>query len=208
MKEMSGKFFANLHWVIVIYVLYAVWVKWDEHTVEMESVETELTSLTAEAASAQKSVSEIEDNKARINEFKVRVEEVAKNIEAVQKQLPAEINETQIVSYLNQEMGLLSIKDSKLVPGKEEPTTYYLSKDFVLTAKGTFLQFLIFFERIGNADRIYNVKGLKLKTSGDNQRGRFQILEAEGQIQAFRYNPEFKVDLGFEKAPGQPTAVQ
>ena len=63
----------------------------------------------------------------------------------------------------------------------------------------TFLQFLIFFERVGNASRIYNLQNLKLSAVNERKRGRFQVLKGEAQIQAYRYNPEFKVDRGFEK---------
>jgi hypothetical protein len=47
-------------------------------------------------------------------------------------------------------------------------------------------------------DRIYNIKNLKLTNSSDTQKGRFQIIEGESVIQAFRYNPDFKVDRGFQ----------
>jgi hypothetical protein len=42
------------------------------------------------------------------------------------------------------------------------------------------------------------VHSLKLSTIDANKRGRFQVLSAEATIQAYRYNPEFKVDRGFQ----------
>ena len=124
----------------------------------------------------------------------MRVEEVAKNIESVQRQLPAETSDNQILTYLQSEIKALNIKDASFVPGKEEASTYYISKNYDLKAEGTFLQFLIFFERIANADRIYNVNNFKLTSPSEGVRGRFQIISGSGSIQAFRYNPEFKVD--------------
>jgi Tfp pilus assembly protein PilO len=199
MKEISGKIFGNAHWFILIYALYGAYLKYEEHTVAMEAIEGQFTGIEQETKTTEKSLKEIQENMGKIAEFKTRVESVAKNIESVQRQLPADINDTQILTYLNQEMSSLNIKDSSIVPAAEQTGTYFVSKDYQFTGKGTFLQFLIFFERLGNADRIYNIKNLKLTNLSDSQKGRFQLVSGESVIQAFRFNPDFKVDLGFDK---------
>jgi Tfp pilus assembly protein PilO len=145
----------------------------------------------------EKKVKEIQEFSKKTSEYKTRVEEVAKTIETVQKQLPAETNDTQILTFFQNEINALNIKDANFTPGKEEKSTYYISKEYSLKARGTFLQFLIFLERIGKADRIYNIKELKLTSLAEGQKGRFQLITGEGAIQAFRFNPEFKVDRGF-----------
>lgn len=203
MKDLMNKLISNLHYVILLYGLYGTYVLWDEHNINLEQVQSQIPQIEAEIETNKKKVAEIQDYMKKTDEYKVRVEEVAKNIEAVQKQLPAEINDTQILSFLSQEMSLLNIKDPQLTPGKEEGSTYFISKDFSLKANGTFLQFLIFFERIGTATRIYNIKSLKLVNSPDSQKGRFQIIAGESVIETFRFNPDFKVDRGFDKIENQ-----
>lgn len=198
MKELVNKLISNVHMLILVYGLYGGWVLYDEHVVQLEDVISRGSGIDAEIAAAQKKVKEIQEFSKKTEEYKVRVEEVAKNIESVQKQLPAETNDTQILSFFQGEINSLNIKDANFTPGKEERSTYYISKEYTLKARGTFLQFLIFFERIGTADRIYNIKNLKLSTPNDVQKGRFQIISGEGVIQAFRFNPEFKVDRGFK----------
>jgi Tfp pilus assembly protein PilO len=197
MKELVNKVISNLHVFILLYGLYGLWVLYDEHTIQLEEVISRGAGVDEEIVKAQKKVAEIQDFVKKTDEYKLRVEDVAKNIETVQKQLPAETNDTQILTFFQSEINSLNIKDANFNPGKEDKSTYYISKEYTLKAKGTFLQFLIFFERIGNADRIYNIKNLKLTNTSDNQKGRFQIIEGEGVIQAFRFNPEFKVDRGF-----------
>jgi Tfp pilus assembly protein PilO len=199
MKELSGKFLGNIHWLILIYALYGTYLKYEEHTVAIEGIVSQFAGIEQDTKTTEKSLKEIQENMGKIAEFKTRVESVAKNIEAVQRQLPADINDTQILTYLNQEMSVLNIKDTSVVPSAEQTGTYFVSKDYLFKGKGTFLQFLIFFERLGNADRIYNIKNLKLTNTSDNQKGRFQLVNGESVIQAFRYNPDFKVDLGFDK---------
>lgn len=199
MKELSGKFFANLHWLILLYGLYGIYLKYEEHAAAIEGIEGQFAGIEAETVTTEKSLKEIQENMGKIQEFKTRVEDVAKNIESVQRQLPADINDAQISTFLNQEMSTLNIKDTSIIPSQEQTGTYFVSKDYSFKGKGTFLQFLIFFERLGNATRIYNIKSLKLTNSSENQKGRFQLVNGESIIQAFRFNPDFKVDLGFDQ---------
>lgn len=197
MKELVEKLIVNAHFLILAYGLYGTYVMYDEHTIQLNTIVSSGSAIDAEIADAQKKVKEIQEFSKKSDEYKVRVEEVAKNIEAVQKQLPAETNDTQILTYLQAEINGLNIKDASFTPGKEDKSTYYISKEYAFSARGTYLQFLIFFERMGNADRIYNVKNLKLATRPDSSKGRFQIIDGSGVIEAFRFNPEFKVDRGF-----------
>jgi len=197
MKDLINKLIANMHILLLLYGLYGGWVLYDEHIIQLEAIVSQESSLDSEIVSAQKKVKEILEFSKQTEEYKVRVEEVAKNIESVQKRLPAETNDAQILSFFQAEINSLNIKDANFTPGKEERSTYYISKEYTLKARGTFLQFLIFLERLGSADRIYNVKNLKLTSPNDTQKGRFQIISGEGVIQAFRFNPEFKVDRGF-----------
>jgi Tfp pilus assembly protein PilO len=146
----------------------------------------------------QKKVKEIQDFSKKTEESKVRVEEVAKNIEAAQKQLPAEISDSQILGFFNGEATSLNLRDSSIVPGSEMVSTYFIAKPYSFKAVGTYLQFMVFFERMATAARIYNVKSLKLVSTNDAKRGRFQMINGEAVIEAFRYNPDFKVDRGFD----------
>lgn len=198
MKELVNKLISNLHFILLIYGLYVGWVMYDEHQLKAEELANRGSGIDVEISIAQKKVRELDEFSKKTDEYKVRVEEVAKNIEAVQKQLPAETNDSQILGFFQNEINALNIKDANFTPGKEEKSIYFISKDYNLKARGTFLQFLIFFERIGNSDRIYNIKNLKLTTPNDTQKGRFQMISGEGVIQAFRFNPEFRVDRGFK----------
>lgn len=197
MKDLINKLISNLHWLILVYGLYGAWVMYDEHEIALNDIVTRGSGMDEEIEKAQKKVKEIQEFSKKTDEYKTRVEEVAKNIETVQKQLPAETNDTQILSFFQNEINSLNIKDANFTPGKEEKSTYYISKEYTLQAKGTFLQFLIFLERIGKADRIYNIKELKLTSSADGQKGRFQLITGKGSIEAFRFNPDFKVERGF-----------
>lgn len=198
MKDLSGKLFSNLHFFIVFYMLYGVWVVWDEHSTAMTELTDDNARIDNEMVVNTKRLGEIQEFIKKRDEYQLRVEEVAKNIEAVQKQLPPTTNDSEIIAFFNQELSTLNIKESNMKPGTENNSTYYISRDYNMTAKGTFLQFLVFFERIGSASRIYNVPELSLKVADEKKKGRFQMLEGSASVQAYRYNPGFKVDRGFQ----------
>lgn len=197
MKDLVNKLITNAHILILLYGVYGTYVTFDEHTIQLETIQSEGVAIEEEIALNQRKMKEIQEFSKKTDEYKVRVEEVAKNIESVQKQLPAETNDTQILSFFQNEITSLNIKDANFTPGREEKSTYFISKEYSLKARGTFLQFLIFFERIGTADRIYNIKNLKLTSADESQKGRFQMITGEGVIQAFRFNPDFRVERGF-----------
>ncbi|MFA5582693.1 MAG: type 4a pilus biogenesis protein PilO [Bacteriovoracaceae bacterium] len=202
MRDLSAKLAANLHIFIFLYMLYNVWVAWDEHSIAVEEMNGQLEAAVTNISVNQKRLGEIQEFVKKRDEYQLRVEEVAKNIEAVQKQLPPTTNDSEIISFLNQELTNLNIKESNMRPGSENQSMYFISKDYQMTAKGTFLQFLVFFERIGNAPRIYNVPELSLKVMSGGKKGRFQMIEAASSIQAYRFNPSFKVDRGFPTEEG------
>lgn len=199
MKELLNKLIVQAHFIIGFYGLYSLYGVYEQQAIKEEAITSQFPNIQAQADIAQKKINEIQEFKKKTEEYKVRVEEVARNIESVQKQLPPETNDTQILSYFTNEMNSLNIKTPDFNPGKEEVGAYYIAKDYTMKARGTYLQFMIFFERIGNADRIYNVKKLRLVTENEESKGRFQVIVAETVIQAYRYNPEFKVDRGFEQ---------
>ncbi len=197
MKELVNKLIANTHVFIFLYGCWTTYGLWEQHDMRLTEIENEIPSVEAEITKLKVKVKEINEFIKKTDEYKIRVEEVAKSIESLQKQLPADINDSQILSAFQNEMNVLNIKDTTLEPKEEGTSTYFISKDYSIKASGTFLQFLIFFERIGNATRIYNIKSLKFTTNGTARKGRFQIVNGETTIQAYRFNPSFRVERGF-----------
>lgn len=197
MKEYLNKVIASVHWIVVGLGLWNIWFLYEDHSLQIEEVISRETQIESEIGEKKKSLEEIKDYVRKADEFKSRIEQVAKNIETTQRQLPQETNDDKIISFFKSEMGLLNIKEGSVVSNQEQKSTYYISKDFSLKAEGTFLQFLVFFERLKEQDRIYSIKELKIVNSNDKQKGRFKMLSFQSVIQAYRYNPDFKVDRGF-----------
>ena len=207
MKDLGNKLIANLHVIIVLYALYGLYIAYDDHSVQMAAFEEQIPPMQSEIETVKKKLKEIDEFKKESEASKVRVEQVAKNIESVQRQLPAETNEGQILNFFNGEAKILNIRDVFISAGSENSSQLTIGKEFKVKAEGTYLQFAVFFERIGTADRIYNVKDLKLVTGKGVQKGRFPIISMESTIEAYRFNPSFKVDRGFDKTPAAAPAA-
>lgn len=199
MKDLFNKILSNIHIFILLWGIYDVYEKWDLHSIALVDLETQIEPIELKIKTATKKLREIQDFTKKAEEYKARVEEVAKSIESVQRQLPAETNDSQILTYFQKEMSLLNIKDPQMSPAAEEKGQYFISKNYTIKARGTFLQFLIFFERLGNAARIYNIRNLNFTDNGVPQKGRFQVIGVEASVQAYRFNPDFKVSR--ESAP-------
>ena len=58
---------------------------------------------------------------------------------------------------------------------------------------------LIFFEKIGASERLLNIKSVEIRRSEEKQRGRFQLINANVTIEAYRYNKDHKEDRGIDK---------
>jgi Tfp pilus assembly protein PilO len=197
MKEFLNKIIGSVHWIVVGLGLWNTWFLYEDHSLQIDEVISRESQIESEIGEKKKSLEEIKDYVKRADEFKARIEQVARNIETTQRQLPQETNDDKIITFLKSEMSLLNIKEGSVVSSQEQESPYYISKDFSLKAEGTFLQFLVFFERLKEQDRIYSIKELKIVNSNDKQKGRFKMLSFQSVIQAFRYNPNFKVDRGF-----------
>jgi len=197
MKEILNKIIASIHWIVVGFGLLNIYFLYEDHSLQIEDVINQETKIESEIGEKKRSLEEVKDYIKRADEFKARIEQVAKNIETTQRQLPQETNDDEIISFFKSEMGLLNIKEGSVISNQEQKSTYYISKDFSLKAEGTFLQFLVFFERLKEQDRIYSIKELKIINPNDKQKGRFKMLSFQSVIQAYRYNPDFKVDRGF-----------
>jgi Tfp pilus assembly protein PilO len=86
-----------------------------------------------------------------------------------------------------------------ITPEVESDRGFYFARRYKIYAKATFLQFLIMFEKIAENKRILNVSDSSFKKSEQPQRSKFQVIEGEMTIEAYRYNPNFKEDRGIDK---------
>jgi Tfp pilus assembly protein PilO len=89
------------------------------------------------------------------------------------------------------------------MPDKEEAKGFYVARKYKFKAKATYLQFLIMFEKIAENQRILNISDLYFKKLEQPQRSKFQLIDGEFNLEAYRYNSAYKEDRGIEEIEKQ-----
>ena len=194
---MKDKLASNIHLIFLVYALMLGMDSYDQMNVKFESAKAALESTNIKLNKIKRDLNKLKNFDSNLVDSKSRVREVVKRIEKAQKQLPSEINDADVSGKLTQFSDDLKMLDPSPVPRIEQDFKFYISKDYNFDAKGTFLQFLIFFEnleRLGDDGRILNVKYVRITESntGDD-RSRFKILNLSTTVEAYRYN-NFEVE--------------
>lgn len=198
-----GALLSKLHYIIILWVVYGVYQKYEEHTEALEMLNGQIPSIQIMIKKAIQQKDEIKTYNQDIAEAKLRIEKVASEIEKLQKQLPSNISDADNLDLLSRLASGLNIKNPFLTPGDEENRGFYLTKKYKFKGLGTFLQFLIMLEKISMQERILNIHDVQFVKSNEKQRGRFQLLNINLTIESYRYNPNFKEDRGIEEIEKQ-----
>lgn len=193
---MLQKIANNLHLIILFYAAFQIFTVWDENQQRKESFEMQIPGLQGRITQSGRELTELRKYNEDIAEARSRIELVAQEVERTQRQLPAEISDLENLNLLRRTAEGLNIRDVNVMPLQEELRTFYFVKKYQLRAHGTFLQFMIFFEKIAENERLLNINDIKLTRREGGERGRFQVIDAEVVIEAYRYNPEYREDRG------------
>lgn len=189
-----GKLIQNIHWIIIAYALYGMGMYAYEQEGVISEIHTKQEAQKQDLEKAKKSKKEIDTFKRNIDDAKSRIERVAKEIEKTQQLLPSEVSDTENISLLRKMAEDINIKEVSILPDKDDNRGFYIARRYKFKAKATYLQFLIMFEKISENKRILNVSELEYKKQDQTQRSKFQLINGEFVLEAYRYNAEFKED--------------
>ena len=193
------KLIKNLHWFIIAYSFFVLYTMYTEADERLLNVEAQQEVQKAELSKNRKIQNEISNYYKNIEEEKLKIERVASEIEKMQQLLPSEISDSENINLLRKMGDDINIKEMSVTPEAESDRGFYYARRYKVYAKATFLQFLIMFEKIAENKRILNVSDSSFKKSEQPQRSKFQVIEGEMIIEAYRYNPNFKEDRGIDK---------
>ncbi len=199
-----GAIVKNLHYLIIALALFNIFTLWSEKNEILEGLIVQTESLSTSIKNKEKSKKEINKFFTDINEAKDRIERVASEIEKIQQQLPAEINDGDVINFVTKKADELNIREVNITPSLDlEDKGFYKIKKYLFKAKGTYVQFLILFENIADYKLILNIGKVEFSRNSLMQRSRFQIIDGQFEILAYQYNTEYKEDRGFERIEQQ-----
>ncbi len=183
---------ANLHFLYIAYLAYGIYGDWELHSEAIAGLKNQQNGEEQKIVTLKKRIKKIKEYEENVAKSKARVEQVAVQIKEIQKQLPDETSDTKIMGAFTTEASLLNLQEPLPSAMSEALHDFYYSKSYRLGFKGTFLQSLVFFERLADNDRLFNVKQLMIKRPEEGNKGRFLILDVNATIETFRYNPNYK----------------
>lgn len=186
-------------WILIL--LYGGWegyVVYETHMENIKQKEDVAVRIENKIRKAKKERKQIKTYLRDIEEAKKNIELVAQEVERLQRKLPEKIQDVENLSIIKNIATGLNIKNIYLSPGTEENKGFYFTKRYEFSGVGTYLQYLVFFEKIASSERLLNVREVEFKRSQEPQRGRFQLTNAKVVIESYRYNPDHKEDRGIK----------
>jgi Tfp pilus assembly protein PilO len=194
-----AKILKNIHWFIILFALFNIGSYWYEINEKINELKNQQETERQDLAKAKKTQKEIKSFYKDIDEAKNRIERVAREIEKTQQLLPSEVSDTENISLLRRMAEDVNIKEVGIMPDKDDDRGFYIARKYKFKAKATYLQFLIMFEKISENKRILNVGELAFKKLDQPQRSKFQLIDGEFTLEAYKYNAAFKEERGIDK---------
>lgn len=194
-----SKLLKNLHWFIILIALFNIGMYWFETNEKIVEIQTQQEQQRQALAKAKKTKKEISSFYKDIDEAKGRIERVAQEIEKTQQLLPSEVSDTENISLLRKMAEDVNIKEVSIMPEGDDDRGFYIARRYKFRAKATYLQFLIMFEKISENKRILNVGELQFRKLEQPQRSKFQLIDGEFTLEAYKYNVNFKEDRGLDQ---------
>jgi type IV pilus assembly protein PilO len=191
--------FKNLHLFILIYAAVMIYQKYDENQKTNLEMQEKQPQIQSQIQKERKEKQNLEKYFKDIQDAKERIELVAQKLEKLQRQLPEEVSDAENLNIVRNIAEAVNMKNIILSPGEDKIVDFYIAKDYRLRVTGTYLQILVFLEKLAKQERILNVKSVTMEREKGKQRGRFVLLDSELILETFRYNKNYKEDRGIQK---------
>lgn len=134
-----------------------------QDTAEIESREQGIQSEEQSIAGLERKIQEAKEFERQFEEKKKRYADLVKSLQSLKEALPRQFFLPDLLSDLLREAKQLEIEITVIRPdAKEEPKELYNSLGFTIEARGTFLQFFIFLDRMANMSRLINVENFSI----------------------------------------------
>lgn len=205
MKEFVSNALSKLHVILLLYGAWSFYAVYSDYEAQIDEIVQQKPAIEEEIRKAEKKLSQIDEFRKNVDQTKLRVNGVFSNIEKVQRQLPSEINDIEVLDFLTKEGRSLNVPELEPNPKDEQPMGFYISKQYNIKGRATFLQFVVFLERINGAERLFNVKNFKITAPVEAQKGRFQVVNFDTTIDTFKFNSSYKESSGVDEIESEFT---
>lgn len=198
MNKLKNHFLKLIPIIILSYNAWVFYDYYEQHNTKINGITDSISGMDGKLKINAIKLKKINKFKANLEKSKEKINEINEQIKLVQKQLPSNLNDTDVITQIQEEGEILNLRDTSLLPAQEDVKGFYISKDYKFEGIGTYLQFIIFFERLKISERLFNVKKLLFKIEGVQQKGRFTLVKCETTLESFKYNASYEQRSGIE----------
>tara|TARA_B100000925_G_scaffold291314_1_gene278922 strand:+ start:2005 stop:2607 length:603 start_codon:yes stop_codon:yes gene_type:complete len=180
--------------VLVIYTGYDGYKKYEAHLEEMTSIKEQRELVQGRIEKNKKKVDQLSEVLENIKAAEKRMKKVEEQAVIIQRKFPSVINDAELMNLFSNIASNLNIKNIQINTVGETDKGFYFIKTYQFKANSTYLQTLLFLEKVSENERLLNVKDIILKTLDIKQRSRHQLLDTTITIMAYRYNSNYKIE--------------
>lgn len=150
------------HAVIIVGVGAAFFYFMQDNS-EIEQKEQGIQTEEQSISGLERKIQEAKEFERQFEEKKKRYADLVKSLQSLKEALPRQFFLPDLLSDLLREAKQLEIEITLIRPDiKEEQGELYNSLGFNIEARGTFLQFFIFLDRMANMSRLINVENFSI----------------------------------------------
>jgi Tfp pilus assembly protein PilO len=193
------KLINKLYLVMFVMIAMDISDKYEQTTKKKNDIIENIKSNKRKIKKLTKQKEQISVYLSNIDKKKQEIEEVALQVEKVQKKLPTIVSDTENISLIKEASSSLKMKKIAIRPTKSINNGFYITKNYSFKGKGTYLQFLLFLEKLASSERILNVSNIDLKRAKNSSRSmRYDVVDFSASIESYKYNEKHKEDRGIE----------
>jgi Tfp pilus assembly protein PilO len=171
----------KLKWSYVVAIIVAggAFFTWSLDRTEIEMREQSIVDTDNEIRNLEKKIQDAKEFEKQYEEKRKRFKQLSDELQKLQGALPRQFFLPDLLSDLLREAKQLEIEITSIKPdAKEEQKELYNSLGFSINARGTFLQFFIFLDRMANLKRLVSVD--KFEVLKDPERSLVTLGGEEG----------------------------
>ena len=188
-----NKILSKIHYAIILWCIWNLYQSYESHNEGLKKNKNKVSVVLSKIKKEKKRKKEIEEYLSDIEDTKRRIKIVKSKLELSDKQLPVDKSESAVLELIENVAKKINLKDINIEPNKKEKDEgIYFSREFTVSAVGTFLQFLVLFEKISESERILNINSLEFNKFKEKKRGRFQLISGSIMVEAYSNNENYK----------------
>lgn len=155
----------QIKWVHVVFVVGAAAAAFYfmQDSSEIEQREQGILSEQQNVAGLERKIQEAKEFEHQFEEKKKRYTELVRQLQSLKEALPRQFFLPDLLSDLLREAKQLEVEVTRVQPDtKEEQGELYNSLGFVFEARGTFVQFFVFLDRLAHMQRLVHVENFSV----------------------------------------------